>query len=211
MERLAPDGDGAGDDRDDVGIVRELLAALLALFLVLRDEALDELDRMAADASRLLVDELDRHVRAGGRDRTRDHDGTALLVEVADLDRLEARVGRPAGATHIGDVVGHRLVRGRRLAGLRRLSRLGRGLRGLGRRLSGLGRRFCGLCRGGRWSCGLLVAAAAARGAQCRDRGERGKHESPTAGSQPCLAHRPISSRSTISKPLAVPRHLAPE
>ena len=60
MERLAPDGHGAGDDRDDVGIVRELLAALLALFLVLRDEALDELDRMAADASRLLVDELDR-------------------------------------------------------------------------------------------------------------------------------------------------------
>ena len=82
VERLHPDAHGTGRDRDDLLVVCELLAALLALFLVLRDEALDELDRMASDASRLLVDEPERDVRTVGCGY-RDLDWPALLVDAS--------------------------------------------------------------------------------------------------------------------------------
>ena len=76
-------------DRDDVVVVGELLAALLAFLFGVGDVAGHHLERMAADATGLLVDELDGGVDAGDV-RVADDDGATLLVEVADLDRRQA-------------------------------------------------------------------------------------------------------------------------
>ena len=57
-------------------VVDELLPAGRAFLLVRLDEALDERDRMAADAAELIVDVPHGQLRAGGR-QPADHDLTA--------------------------------------------------------------------------------------------------------------------------------------
>ena len=140
IERLGSDEGRSGEHGHDRVVVGELLAALLALFFGVGDVAGHDLERVAADAAGLLVDVLDRVVDAvdvgvGHLDRA------ALLVEVADLDRLEAVVGRARSADVGGEVgdLAFDLGRGRRLLG-RLLGGLLGG--GLGRRVSrGLRRR----------------------------------------------------------------------
>ena len=110
---------GSGDHGHDRVVVGELLAALLALFLGVGDVAGHDLERVAADSAGLLVDVLDRVVDAVDVG-VADLDGAALLVEVADLDRLEAAVGRARPADvggEVGDLALDILGRRRRLGG----------------------------------------------------------------------------------------------
>ena len=141
VERLGPDERRPGDHGDDRVVVGELLAALLALFLGVGDVAGHDLERVAADAAGLLVDVLDGVVDAVDVG-VADLDRATLLVEVADLDRLEAAVGRARPADvggEVGDLALDLVGRRRRLGG-----RVGRGGRllagGLGRRSRLLGR-----------------------------------------------------------------------
>ena len=112
-ERLRSGGDGARRDHGDLLVVHELLAAGRAFFLVRLDEALDECDRMAVDATELVVDVLDGELGACGR-QPADDDLAALLVDPADVDLRLLRVGLPALPMDVGEVVRHRRAGARR-------------------------------------------------------------------------------------------------
>ena len=121
VERLRSRGDGARRDHGDPLVVDELLTAGRAFFLVRPDEALDERDRMAADAAELVVHVPHGQLRAGGRQPADDH-LAALLVDPADVDLGQLGIGLPAPPLHVRQVVRHRRAgaRRRRAIGLRR-------------------------------------------------------------------------------------------
>jgi hypothetical protein len=94
----------ARDHGHDRVVISALLTALLSVFFGVVDVAGDDLERMSADPASFFVDVLHRGVDTvdvglGNGDRT------TLLVEVADLDRLHARVGRTR-STDVGGEVG---------------------------------------------------------------------------------------------------------
>ena len=121
VERLCSRGDGARRDDGDPLVVDELLTAGGAFLLVRLDEALDEHDRMAADASQPVVHVLHGKLRTCCREPT-DHDLATLLVDPADVDLRLLRVGLPGLPLHVREVVRHRRAGGRRrrAIGLRR-------------------------------------------------------------------------------------------
>ena len=86
VERLGSDERRTSLDRDDRAVVGELLTALLAFFFGVGDVTRHQFERMAADATGVLVDEVDGGLDAGDV-RVGDLDSAALLVEVPDLDR----------------------------------------------------------------------------------------------------------------------------
>jgi len=92
-ERLHADRHATEFNHVDVLVGEELLRADRALFLGRGDEAGDKLDRVAVDAAELGVGVVDRHLRAGGGQQA-DGRRAALLVDVADVDRRQGRVGR---------------------------------------------------------------------------------------------------------------------
>ena len=103
-ERLRTDGHRTDCDDVDAVVVGELLTAALTLLLGRRREARGELDRVAVDATQLLVDVLDGELRAVCRVRARIR-RSALLVGPADDDLALARVGGALGAPRVLHVV----------------------------------------------------------------------------------------------------------
>ena len=92
VERLVADGDGTELDDLDPLVVGELLAALRALFLRGRGEAVADHERVALDAAQVAIDVLDGRpdsVRPAGSDQ----DLASLRVDRADDDRRQPRVG----------------------------------------------------------------------------------------------------------------------
>ena len=132
VERLGPDERRAGHHGDDGVVVGELLAALLAFLLRVGDVAGHHLERVAADATGLLVDVLDRGIDAVDV-RVGDLDRAALLVEVADLDRRLAGIGCARPADVAGEVGHLALDLGRCARPRGRCARVRRSRRGLGR------------------------------------------------------------------------------